>query len=178
MTLADLASIGNFVSGIAVMISLIYLAVQVRYSIRAQRAAMHQARVERVTAVSVEFAKPEIAGVLAKAATPSPDFSSSEVMQLFYYVRTQVVATDDAIWQHEAGFLDDASLQTTLLTMKRILANPVLRAVWQLVKIQLDPDLRLRFEALEDETPLVAPTDWAAAWRAEYAAVIAAPTSS
>jgi hypothetical protein len=173
MSLTDLASIGSFVSGIAVLISLVYLAVQVRDSFRAQRAAMHQARVERVTNVSVEFAKPEIAAVLAKAATPSPDFSATEVVQLFQYIRIQIAALDDAIWQHDAGFLDKASLQTTVLTMKRIVANPALRAVWNLVHVQLDPDVRKRVLELLADTPVTKPTDWAAAWKAEYAAIIA-----
>jgi hypothetical protein len=174
MNLSDLASIGSLVSGVAVMISLIYLAVQVRDSLRAQRAAMHQARVDRVTAVSVEFAKPEIAAVLAKAAMPSPDFSATEVMQLFYYVRIQAVAVDDAIWQHDAGFLDKASLQTTVLTMKRILANPALHAVWKLVHVQLDPGVRDRVLALMETTPMTEPTDWAAAWKTQYASLTAA----
>jgi hypothetical protein len=34
---------------------------------------------------------------------------------------------DDAFWQADAGFLDESSLQTTMLTMKRTMANPVLR---------------------------------------------------
>lgn len=177
MNLSDLASIGSFVSGVAVLVSLIYLAIQVRDSLKAQRAAMHQARVERVTKVSVEFAKPEIAGVLAKAATPSPDFTATEVVQLFHYVRIQIVAVDDAIWQHDAGFLDNASLHTTLLTMKRILANPALHAVWNLVHVQLDPDVRKRVMELIERTPMPAapPTDWVTAWKVEYAALTSSP---
>jgi hypothetical protein len=176
MSLTDLASIGSFVSGVAVLISLVYLAMQVRDSLRAQRAAMHQARLERVTTVSVEFAKPEIAGVLAKASTPSPDFSATEVVQLFNYMRIQVAALDDAIWQHDAGFLDKASLQTTILTMKRVMANPALRAVWNLVHVQLEPGLRKRILDLLEETPMTQPTDWAAAWKEEYAKLVASAT--
>ena len=42
MSLSDLASIGNFVSGAAVLISLVYLASQVRQDTKATRAAIHQ----------------------------------------------------------------------------------------------------------------------------------------
>jgi len=42
MSLSDLASIGSFVSGIAVLVSLVYLATQVRQGTQATRAEIHQ----------------------------------------------------------------------------------------------------------------------------------------
>src|SRR5512135_3499702 len=42
MSLSDLASIGSFVSGIAVLVSLVYLASQVRQAARATRSSIHQ----------------------------------------------------------------------------------------------------------------------------------------
>ena len=42
MTLSDLASIGSFVSAVAVLISLVYLASQVRQGTKATRSEIHQ----------------------------------------------------------------------------------------------------------------------------------------
>lgn len=42
MTLSDLASIGSFVSGVAVLVSLVYLASQVRQGAKATRSEIHQ----------------------------------------------------------------------------------------------------------------------------------------
>jgi hypothetical protein len=42
MSLSDLASLGSFVSGVAVLISLVYLASQVRQAARATRSSIHQ----------------------------------------------------------------------------------------------------------------------------------------
>jgi hypothetical protein len=96
-------------------------------------------------------------------------------MQLFYFVRIQVVALDDAFWQHDAGFLDEPSLETTIITMRRIMANPVFRAVWHLVRPQVAPSVRARIEMTIDETPLSSPGDWAAQWKGEYDAITAGP---
>src|SRR5579862_4809924 len=49
MTLADLASIGSLISGVAVLISLIYLALQVRQAEKNQRALMNQGTAARVS---------------------------------------------------------------------------------------------------------------------------------
>ena len=42
MSLSDLASLGSFVSGVAVLISLIYLALQVRQTEKNQQSLMQQ----------------------------------------------------------------------------------------------------------------------------------------
>ena len=42
MNLSDVASIGSFVSGVAVLVSLVYLSLQVRQTERNQRALMNQ----------------------------------------------------------------------------------------------------------------------------------------
>jgi hypothetical protein len=173
MSLSDLANIGSLINGVAVLASLVYLSLQVRHAQRTQQAAMHQARVERVTNVSLKFAESELARVLAKAAAGATDFSSDEVLQLFYVVRIQVLALDDAFWQFEAGFLDAASRDTTVLTMRRMMANPVLRAAWHLVSPQIAPEIRARLEKVVEETPMVAPTDWAVAWKDAYGKLVA-----
>ena len=178
MTLTDLANIGGFVNGIAVIISLIYLALQVRHAQRTQRAAMHQARVERVTNASIAFLSPEVAALIAKAGTQPTTLAPQEVVQLLYFLRIQVAALDDFAWQAEAGFLDAPSLETTVLTTKRLLANPVLRAALYLVLPQIAPELRARIERMAEETPMVGPVDWTAAWKASYAKVMAAANPS
>jgi hypothetical protein len=173
VNLSALADIGSLINGLAVLASLIYLSLEVRHAQRAQRASIHQARVERVTHVSLELARPELAKVLAKAASGATDFSGDEVLQLFYVIRVQVLALDDAFWQSDAGFLDAPSLETTILTMKRMMANPVLRSVWHLVSPQLAHHVSARIEEIVTETPLVAPTDWAVAWKHAYAKLVA-----
>jgi hypothetical protein len=44
MSLSDLASLGSFVSGIAVVLSFVFLAMQIRQSARNQRATIHNER--------------------------------------------------------------------------------------------------------------------------------------
>lgn len=168
MKLSDLADIGSLINGLAVLASLLYLSVQVRHAQRTQQAAMHQARVERVTNVSLKLGEPDYCRVLAKAASGAADFSAAEVLALFYVVRIQVLALDDAFWQADAGFLDEPSLQTTVLTMKRMMTNPALRAAWHLVTPQIAPAIRERIERVVQDAPLAPPADWLAAWQKAY----------
>jgi hypothetical protein len=109
MSLSDLANIGSFVSGIAVVVSLIYLALQVRHAEKMQRALMHQARTERVINAALAAMQTEIADTVTKVVN-SNELSPREMLQSYYYMRIQVAVVEDALWQYDAGFLDQESL--------------------------------------------------------------------
>jgi hypothetical protein len=53
MSLSDLASLGSFVSGFAVLISLIYLSLQVRQTKRNQQIAIRHSRASRIVALQL-----------------------------------------------------------------------------------------------------------------------------
>lgn len=69
MTLSDLASIGSFVSGVAVVITLVMLLLQMRQTDRNQRAAMQLGRATRGTDVLTRLIDPEVARIARKAWT-------------------------------------------------------------------------------------------------------------
>ena len=157
MSLSDLASLGTFVSGLAVVVSLIYLALQVRHAEKTQRALMHQARAERLINAGLASMQPEIADTVTKMMTGDP-LSPRETLQAYYYMRIQVVIVEDALWQHQAGFLDKDSLDTAILNLQRIMLFPACRAAYQMQRAQLPPAVRDRIDAL------VAPSLSADAW--------------
>jgi hypothetical protein len=147
MTLSDLASIGSFVSGIAVVISLIYLAVQVRHAHKTQRALMHQARTERVVNAALECMHPDIADTVSKMVHGG-ELSPRETIQAYYYIRVQIITVEDALWQHEAGFLDKPSVDTAILNLQSVMRFPAARAAWLMQRPQLAPAVRERFDRM------------------------------
>ena len=168
MTFTDLASIGSFVSGIAVVISLIYLALQVRHAQKTQRALMHQARTERVVNACLASMQPDLADVVAKMIA-GEDLSQREKMQAYYYMRIQVAIVEDAVWQCEAGFLDKGSLDTAILNLQRVLLFPAARTAWFVQRNQLAPALRERIDGIVADALRAEPLDWAGAWEEAHA---------
>ena len=71
MSLSNLASLGSFVSGFAVLISLIYLALQVRQSERNQQIAIRHSRASRIVELQLALADPAVA-VAWRHGTGSP----------------------------------------------------------------------------------------------------------
>ena len=68
MTLNELGSLGEFMSGLAVVVTLVYLAIQIRHNTRAVRSSMHQDMVESTLRIAESLSDNEnIAGIVLKA---------------------------------------------------------------------------------------------------------------
>ena len=73
MSLSDLASLGSFVSGCAVLISLIYLALQVRQTERNQKISIRHSRVSRTVELQLALADPGVADAWLHGFRPRAD---------------------------------------------------------------------------------------------------------
>lgn len=166
MTLEQISDASQAIAAAAVVASLIYLGLQVRQAERNQRAFMHQARADRVTSASLRFSERDIAEIIDKAG--KAELTSSEVIQLYYFLRVQIVALDDALWQEQAGMLDADAAQTVKLTTARLLANPALRATWELARPNVSPRMVERIERMIRDEPAAAPMNWAEEWKRAY----------
>ncbi|MBV9571253.1 MAG: hypothetical protein JO056_08440 [Alphaproteobacteria bacterium] len=173
MSLSDLASIGNFVSGIAVVVSLIYLALQVRHAHKAQRALMHQARTERLINACLGSMRGEVAEMVTKMANGEEMSSPLEKLQAYYYIRMQIVTVEDALWQHDAGYLDKDSVDTAILNLQRVMQLPAARAAWLMQRPQLPPAVRERMDKLLSASLAAETWDWAADYKDAQARALA-----
>ncbi len=69
MTLNELGSLGEFVGAIAVVISLIYLAIQIRHNTRAVQSTTHQAVLDGILRVSASLSDSEGMAQISRKAT-------------------------------------------------------------------------------------------------------------
>src|SRR5271166_5699196 len=79
MSLSDLASLGSFVSGVAVLVSLVYLARQVRQAERNQRALAQQMRATRTSDLLVAIAQSGKAASFARMQWAEGERSAADV---------------------------------------------------------------------------------------------------
>jgi hypothetical protein len=87
MSLGDLASIGSFVSGIAVLVSLIYVGLQVRQAKQHQQAAIRQGRADRIVTMCFQGGDPSIADAIAKGYAGAEDITATQLTQYHYVCR-------------------------------------------------------------------------------------------
>jgi len=130
MSLSDLASLGSFVSGVAVLISLVYLALQVRQAERNQRALINEAVITRVSGMLLGFAQQPFVATLAKQQSGATEFSAEEIVQMNWAMRMRLLSLQDSILQHKNGLIDAITLENSIRAVRNTMLQPVERALW------------------------------------------------
>ena len=172
MTLSDLASIGSLVSGVAVLISLIYLALQVRQAEKNQRALMNQGTAARVSEALLALAQPQFAGLSSRAQSGDTDFSAQEINQLRMILRVSLLSLQDALVQHRAGLVDHITFQNSTGAVRSILALPAYRAIWVRNRSSYAPEMAAFVDDLIAKTPRTEPIDLAVQFKADVAEIM------
>jgi len=154
MSLSDLALIGSFVSGIAVLISLIYLGAQVRQATKHQRAQMLESRTSRIADWNMRVAEPALAAVWNKALSANHDFTTVEMRQLSSVVRTIFAIAEVAHLQHEEGLISAAAFESMRKNWAAILSLPACRVLWRQFRGGYDASFAAAMDEMLAKTPL------------------------
>lgn len=119
MTIQDLGSIGEFVGAIAVVFSLIYLALQIRQNTRSLRAATHHSSARAVLDVQNVFAEDrELAQIFLRGAREFEQLTPEERLRFDALMRSVFVYYEDTFFQYRQSLIDPQlwnARQTSLL---------------------------------------------------------------
>ena len=105
MSLSDLASLGSFVSGVAVLISLIYLSLQMRQNSKHTKALVTQNRAERVSSTLLALANSDLAAAYDTANGGSASEQEVRRRQFQFMCAALINGWDDTFSQYEQGLL-------------------------------------------------------------------------
>ena len=173
MSLSDLAALGSFVSGVAILVSLIYVALQLRQAAKHQRALMNQGYLARATDNMRWLAEPANAELRARLVAGETAFTAVELYRLQTMFRSFVLNTLDAYLQHQSGLLDTMIFDNSTLGFRgNVLSQPVFRAIWMDTAQIIAPEFRAMVETMLAEVPLAKPVDAVAQFKANLAKVV------
>jgi hypothetical protein len=132
MSLADLAALGSFVSGFAVLTSVIYLALQVRQTERNQQIAIRHSRVSRIVELERALADPAVAAAWHHGSGSPEELTQTELNQFISLCRAFFFHFEDSFYQREARLLDDEAFETVVAGARLLARRPGVRAAWRL----------------------------------------------
>ena len=108
MTLEQLASIGEIIGGFAVVISLVYLAIQIRLNTEAERTSTYQSIVSDFGSMNNTMASnPELSHLFVQAMEDYLQLSADQkarISQIFFQCFRYF---ENMFYQHHKGYLDD-----------------------------------------------------------------------
>jgi len=146
MSLSDLASLGSFVNGLAVLISLIYLALQVRQTKRNQQIAIRHSRATRIVELQLALANSAVAEAWLNGSGHPQKLSQTELSQFINLCRALFFHFEDSFYQREEGLLNDDAFETVVAGARLSARSPGWRAAWRMAR----PNFGGRFLAFMD----------------------------
>jgi hypothetical protein len=181
MTLSDVASIAAIFSSIAVAVSLVYVALQVRQAEKNQRAVIQQGRANRVSDAALALSEPGTAAIMGKGAREPEAFTAEELERFLTICRAAFISAEDSFLQHRAGLLDEVSFKSFAVGAKgQFAASAGLRAAWRMLSSQFDPAFADFMDRQLAEAPRQQAQDrlttWALHLKADHAEPLAAPS--
>jgi len=138
MTLSDLASIGSLISGVAVLISLVYLGLQMRQSARHSQALIQQGRASRTMEILTRWAEFDWSDGMDACVSGSPDVSPRDLRRFISLMRAYFVNYEDSFIQHSEGLLEGAAFANVEAALRTTMTGPGHRAAWQVVRGAFD----------------------------------------
>lgn len=136
MTITELGSIGEFLAAIATVITLIYLATQVRQNTRALKSATFQSITgemgRNVEPISVSA---DLAGIMTRGM-PQPDqLSPEETLRLASVYVATFRRMESVFVQNQLGSIDDALMKGFETSIALLLNSPFGSFWWSTAKV-------------------------------------------
>ena len=130
LRLTDWASIAEVVGALAVVISLIYVGMQVRDNTAEVRAANRQHLVRRAHTATIDIAtSPELAAAFAKAAS-SEALTPTEQVQYRYFVRAVIYDVQEAYLLYKEARLSEEYWRTRSALFDAFMAQELARSIY------------------------------------------------
>jgi hypothetical protein len=132
MTLSDFATFTTAISGIAVTVSIVYLALQTHQNVKHTRALINQGRVTLIAEMLLKATDPDMAAAYligtGREATPE----AVRGMQFQSFATAQMFGWQDSFSQHERGLLDDDIYKAMRASVDSAMRHPAFREAYEM----------------------------------------------
>ncbi|MEQ1754862.1 MAG: hypothetical protein ABL973_12100 [Micropepsaceae bacterium] len=131
MSLADLSALGSFISGIAVVVTLIVLILQMRQASQNQRATIHFQRLAVVQDALLQLSSPELASLQLRGSAGDLSLTTEQTWQYLMVTRNTFRLFEEFFYQHRDGMLDHARWANNVRRFRLFSMAPGFRAAWR-----------------------------------------------
>ena len=132
MSLQDLANIGEFIGGFAVILSLVFVGLQIRQNTKSVRAQSELVLSQRFGDFHGRVNEhPELSALYDKAITEPDSLTSEEVRRFRWCMAEVFLIYEGAYHLYRHGELSRESIGTRIQSAKVLLENPVLKEWWE-----------------------------------------------
>ena len=152
MSLQEFAWLGAAMSGVGVMLSVLYFAVELRHNTRAVRASAFQQVVNSFAAVSMELARDRsLVDLFVRAAKDYPALDIVERTQYSYMLLSYLRRAESLVFQTEIHMLNTEHWSGIRSSIKAVVGTPGTRVCWGEIRSRFNPEFRAFIDELIGE---------------------------
>jgi hypothetical protein len=169
LSLSDFAAVASLINSAAVVISLIYLGLQVNQAERNQRASIRHGRATRSVDIILAMSEPSMGEALPKGVAGAEDITPAQFGQFTAIYGAFLASAEDSYLQHGEGLLSDAVFASLRASWAQTLSQPGVRALWRLRRVGFEAGFVAFMDAIMAEVSVAAAGDFMADWKAAVA---------
>ena len=140
MTLADLGALGELIGGFAVIVSLIYVGLQIRQSADASRAATAQAFAKQYSDLNQMIADPVLSEIFVRGLDGTHSLSIAERASFMSILSSITRTLESFYFQENKGDLDPRLFDGWITQYLDLHANRGVQEYWRLRQHQFSKD--------------------------------------
>jgi len=165
MTISNLADIAEIVGNLAVVVSLVYLAVQIRQNTQSIRNSTLQSNTDIWSTLLSRLAEPGTVEAYAAGVTGSRDIRPIQYTQFFLLCRGLFVAFENQYYQYRHGALDRETYKGYERAIaEQLLAFPGFRLWWQQSRDVFSPNFAEHVDEMIAKVPQAEPDQFFREW--------------
>jgi hypothetical protein len=126
----NLGNLGDFIGGIAVVVTLIYLAMQIRQNTRTVRLSSVQQVMGTSVAIHEAASSGPVPGILAKLEKKET-LTDEEFAQFLLHIWAMLTHHWQLFHQHQNRMIDDDTFDIYMVRLQLVMATSLSRALWQ-----------------------------------------------
>ena len=158
MTLQDAAALADTLGGIAVLVTLIYLARQIRQSAQIERAAGQRDLLNQLREwVELTMNDPGLFAVLKRGTERWESLAPAEQEQFHAWALSLLLLAEQALYMRGDGFINEGSFRGIEQAALSVVATPGGRSWWSFVQRLLGDDIARHVEGALAARPADAP---------------------
>jgi len=161
-----LGNYGEFVGAIAVVATLVYLALQIRENSRSTRALIEQSTAEFVSKVNLDAATDtDLAALVGRGLSDLAELEDHEIPRFMMWVLSSLRSYEIAHHQFAEGHLSEPIWHGMQGSIANLLQNESARKVWMVRKVTFSPNFQKFVDSLGIPEGLIPASRIAAALR-------------
>ena len=165
MNLSDLASIAGDISAIALVITLVFLNLQVRQSEKNQRALIQQGRASRTVDIAMGIMSADFAAIYYRCINGDPSISETQLAQFMGYCRAVFLGAEDSFLQNKQSQLDNLAFVSFTTSLQSTFVSPGVRAMWKMTREWYEPEFAVFMDIIVSEAIKRHPVNQLTQWK-------------